>query len=55
MLAIVGVILEVIAAVLKLVGKHGDWVIWLIILGAILIGCEVAWGWRRSGYYRGPA
>ena len=54
MLAIIGVILLAIAAILKLVGQHLDWVEWLIIIGAILIGADVIWGWRRAGpgYYR---
>ena len=54
MLAIVGVILLIIAAILKLVSQHLDWVEWLIIIGAILIGVDVIWGWRRvgTGYYR---
>ena len=51
MLAIIGVVLAAIAAILKLVGKHPDWILWLIIIAVILIGAEVAWGWRRSGMY----
>jgi hypothetical protein len=53
MLAVIGVVLGVIAAILKLAGKHPDWIIWLLIVAIILIGVDVAWGWRRHGYYRG--
>lgn len=54
MLAIVGTVLFVIAAILKLVNEHLDWLLWLIIIGGILIGLDVIWGWRRvgPGYYR---
>jgi hypothetical protein len=55
MLAILGVILAAIAAILKLVDKHPDWIIWLVIIAVILIGAEVAWGWRRTGMYRRAA
>jgi hypothetical protein len=55
MLAIIGVILEVIAAILKLVDKYPNAIIWLIIIGAVLIGAEVAWGWNRGGRYRSVA
>jgi hypothetical protein len=51
MLAVLGVILEVIAAILKLVSKYPGAITWLIIIGAILIGAEVAWGWNRGGRY----
>jgi hypothetical protein len=57
MLAIIGVVLAVIAAILELVKQHENWVIWLLIIAVILIGIDVAWGWRRAGpgYYRGRA
>jgi membrane-bound ClpP family serine protease len=51
MFAIAGIIALVIAAFLKVVGKYPDAILWLIILGAILIGIEAAWGVRRSGWY----
>lgn len=54
-MAIVGCVLLVIAAILKLVSKYPDQIIWLIIIGAFLIGLDVALIWRRGGYYRrGP-
>jgi hypothetical protein len=52
MLAIIGVVLGAIALILKLVGTHLNWIIWLLIIAVILIGVDVAWGWRRGGYYR---
>ena len=54
MLAVIGVVLAVIAAILKLVSQHLNWVLWLVIIAVILIGIDVAWGWRRvgAGYYR---
>jgi membrane-bound ClpP family serine protease len=47
--AIAGVILLVIAAFLKATAGNPSIMIWLIIVGAILIGAEVAWGWNRGG------
>lgn len=52
MLAVIGVILGAVAAILKLVNQHGNWIIWLLIIAVILIGAECAWGWHRGGYYR---
>lgn len=54
MLALLGVILAAIALILKLVGTHLNWIIWLLIIAVILIGADVVWGWRRAGagYYR---
>jgi hypothetical protein len=55
MLAIIGVILAVIAGILELVNRHVSWVVWpLLIVAVILIGAEVAWGrpwvnYRRTG------
>lgn len=54
MLAVLGVVLAAIAGLLKLIGSHTAWIIPLLIVAVILIGAEVAWGWRRSGYYRRP-
>jgi type III secretory pathway component EscS len=54
MAALIGVILAVVAAILKLVNQHLNWIIWLLIISVILIGAEVVWGWRRGGYYRVP-
>jgi hypothetical protein len=54
MFALLGVILGAIALILKLVGTHLNWIIWLLIIAVILIGADVVWGWRRAGvgYYR---
>lgn len=54
MAALVGIILFIVAAILKLVNQHLNWIIWLIIIGGILYGAELLWGWRRAGagYYR---
>ena len=54
MLAVIGVVLAVIAAILKLVNQHLNWILWLLIIAVILIGVDVVWGWRRvgTGYYR---
>jgi len=49
MFAVFGVILAVIAAILKLTGKYPDAILWLIIFAIILVGAEVAWGWNRGG------
>jgi O-antigen/teichoic acid export membrane protein len=51
MIAILGIVLLVVAAIFELVKQHLDLVIWLIIIGAILIGVEVSWGWNRGGRY----
>lgn len=55
MFAIAGIIALVIAAFLKVVGKYPDAILWLVIIGAILIGIEAAWGVRRAGWYRRAA
>jgi hypothetical protein len=54
MLAALGVVLAVIAGILELVKQHENLVVWLLIVAVILIGIDVAWGWRRAGpgYYR---
>jgi hypothetical protein len=44
-LAILGFIAVVIAAILKLTGQHGNFVIWLIILAVACACAELAWGW----------
>ena len=49
MIAVLGVALFIIAGILELVKQHLDLVLWLIIIGGILIGVEVAWGWNRGG------
>jgi hypothetical protein len=51
-MAVVGTILFIIAAILKLVSQHLNWVLWLVIIGGILIGLDVCLVWRRGGYYR---
>jgi hypothetical protein len=57
MLAIIGLVLYVIAAILKLISQHADFREWLIIIGGALVAIDVAWGWHRAGpgYYRRPA
>jgi uncharacterized membrane protein len=57
MLAVIGLVLYVIAAILQLTSKYTDKVIWLVIIGGALVAIDVAWGWRRAGpgYYRRPA
>jgi hypothetical protein len=54
MLAAIGLVLFIIAAILELVKQHLDWVIWLVIIGGALVAADVIWGWRRAGagYYR---
>jgi hypothetical protein len=55
MLAILGFVAFVIAAILHLVKHDAGAVLWLIIIGGALVCAEVAWGWNRSGRYRrGP-
>jgi hypothetical protein len=51
MLAVIGFILYVIGIILKLVDKHPDWIIWLILVGGALVAADVIWGWHRGGYY----
>jgi len=55
MLAVLGFILAAVGIILKLVDKHPDWITWLLLIGLALVCAEVAWGWHRSGYYRGRA
>ena len=56
MFAVIGFACGVVAAILKLVDKHPDWIIWLLIIGLIAVAIEVLWGWHRAGYYgRHPA
>ena len=52
MLAVLGFVLAVVGMILKLVDKHGNWIIWLLLVGLALVCAEVAWGWHRGGYYR---
>jgi hypothetical protein len=54
MFAVAGIIAAVIAALLQLVKQRQNAVIWLVIIAVVLVGIEVAWGWRRGGYYRRP-
>jgi len=53
-LAVLGFVLAVVGMILKLVDKHGNWIIWLLLVGLALVCAEVAWGWHRSGMYRRP-
>jgi hypothetical protein len=56
MLAAIGLVLYIIAAILELTQKHLNYVIWLIIIGGALVAADVIWGWRRAGagyYHRG--
>jgi hypothetical protein len=51
-LAVLGFVLAVVGIILKLVGKHGNWIDWLLLISVALVAAEVAWGWHRGGYYR---
>jgi hypothetical protein len=52
-LAILGFIVVVIAAILKVTGKHGSFVLWLIILAVALVAAGSAWDWYgRRGVTR---
>jgi hypothetical protein len=55
MLAVIGFILFAVGIILKLVDKHLDWIIWLVLIGGALACAEMVWGWHRGGYYRGRA
>jgi hypothetical protein len=44
--AVIGLILYVIAAILELVSKYTDKVVWLLIIGGALVAVDVIWGWR---------
>ena len=53
MLALIAAILAAVAGILKLVDKHPDWIIWLLIIGLFLVALQVAFAfpgipWRRS-------
>jgi hypothetical protein len=50
MIGIVGIILEIIAAFIKATHGNASIMLWLIILGAILIGVEASFGWYRGGH-----
>lgn len=55
MLAAIGFVLTVIAAILQLVGKYHSAIIWLMLAAIALVCFEVAWGWNRAGRtYRRP-
>ena len=51
MLAILALIVFIVAGILKLVGKHGDWLLWMVILGGILISAHGIWGWAGPRYW----
>jgi hypothetical protein len=57
LLAIAAFILGIIAAILKLVGKDGGAIQWMLIIGLILVAASVIWGygWTRWGSRSGPA
>lgn len=50
-LAVVAFVLFVIAGILKLVGKHSDWIQWLLIIGGMLVSANCAW-WGNHGDWR---
>jgi len=52
MFAVIAFICAVVAAILKLVDKHANWIIWLLIIGLLALAIEAVWGWHRGGYYR---
>ena len=45
MLAVIAFVFFVIAGILHLVGKHADWILWLIIMGGACISAHGIWGW----------
>jgi heme A synthase len=51
MLAIIGFVLAIVAAILDLTGKHTNDITWLLIAAVALVCAEVAWGWNRGGRY----
>lgn len=55
MFAVIGFILFVTGIILNLVGKHTDWIIWLVLFGGALACAELIWSWHRGGYYRRAA
>jgi uncharacterized protein involved in cysteine biosynthesis len=53
MLALVAAIFAAVAGILKLVDKHPDWIVWLLIIGLFLVSLQVMFGfgplpWRRN-------
>ena len=53
-MGLIALALFIIAGILELVGKHLNWVIWLVIFGGILLSLGGVWGtaggwtpWRR--------
>lgn len=53
MLALIAFFIFAVAGILKLVGKHSELVIWLIILGGLLVCLSGGWGWDRAPWNRG--
>jgi hypothetical protein len=53
LLALIAFFIFAAAGILKLVGKHADIVIWLIILGGLLVSLAVGWGWGGAPWNRG--
>lgn len=51
MLAILGAIAAIIAALLKFLGGHGAAVTWLLIIGLFLVCIDVALVVHRGGWY----
>jgi hypothetical protein len=50
MLAILGLVAFIIAAILQLVKVHLNDVVWLLIIGGILICSHAIWGWYGARY-----
>lgn len=51
MLAVIAFVLFAIAGILKLVGKHADWIMWLVIFGGLFVSANCAWGTHPGGWY----
>lgn len=47
MLAAIAFLLGLIALILKVVGTHGSWIQWMLIIGLMLVSAAVAWDWGR--------
>jgi hypothetical protein len=54
MLAAIGLVLYIVAGILKLVDKHLDWLWWLVIIGGGLVAIDVVLGRPWTHYRRAP-
>jgi hypothetical protein len=54
MFAVVGLIAFIVAAILRLIGKHAGIVDWMVIIGGLAYGLHLLWGWTDAPWRRAP-